>query len=127
MKTIIAGSRDIGSTMYNDRRIQSACTSVIEHAVKESGFNITEVVSGCAFGVDKLGETWAEDNSIPIVKFPADWDLHGRKAGYVRNAQMAEYADALIAIWDGKSKGTANMIELAKNKELKVYVFCLEG
>lgn len=126
MKVIIAGSRDIGSTVYNGRRIQTCSISAIDDAVEESGFSITEVVSGCAFGVDKLGEVWAETNDIPIKKFPADWDLHGRKAGYVRNSQMADYADALIAVWDGKSRGTANMIELAKKKGLKIYVFCLK-
>lgn len=48
---------------------------------------------------------------IPVKRFPADWDRHGRAAGPIRNCQMAQYADALIAIWDGKSRGTKNMID----------------
>ena len=110
MKTIIAGSRSI-----ND-------IEIIRSAVKISGFNITEVVSGTARGVDRLGEVYADKEDIVIKRFPADWDRYGRGAGYRRNAQMAEYGDALIAIWDGESRGTASMIRLARGKGLRVYV-----
>jgi len=110
MKTIIAGSRGI-----NDIRI-------IRSAVEESGFIITEVISGTARGVDRLGEVYAKEEDIPIVRFPADWDRYGRGAGPRRNAQMAEYGDALIAIWDGESRGTKSMIDLAKKAGLRVHV-----
>jgi len=83
---------------------------------------ITEVVSGCATGVDSIGERWARANGIPIRRFPADWSQHGKAAGPIRNRQMAEYADALIAFWDRKSKGTKNMIETANRNNLKVYI-----
>jgi hypothetical protein len=109
MRTIIAGSRTIG-----DIRL-------IDLAVDESGFTITRVISGCAMGVDALGEQWAEVRGVPISKFPADWEL-GRGAGFQRNCQMAINADALIAVWDGRSKGTAHMIIEAHRKGLKVYV-----
>lgn len=110
MKTIIAGSRGV--------------TSKIEvfKAIVESGFHITEVVSGRARGVDRIGEEFALERRIPLKLFPADWDGLGRAAGHIRNAQMAYYADALIAIWDGASKGTANMIHLASRRGLQVYV-----
>lgn len=111
MKVIIAGSRNISD--YD----------VVELAVLQSKFqNITEVVSGCARGVDFLGEQWALNNNIPIRSFPAEWGLYGKSAGYIRNGKMAQYADALIAVWDGKSRGTANMIKLAKERQLLVYV-----
>ena len=114
MKTIIAGSRDI-----EDFQLVLA-------AVKASKFEITEVVSGRARGVDNLGEGWASLNKIPIKPFPAKWTTDegqfDRGAGHKRNAQMAEYADALIAIWDGSSPGTRNMINEAAKRGLKLYV-----
>ncbi|MEA1980842.1 MAG: hypothetical protein U9N54_07710, partial [candidate division Zixibacteria bacterium] len=74
-------------------------------------------------GVDKLGEEYAEQNYIPLLKFPANWNKYGKRAGYVRNEEMANNADALIAIWDGKSKGTNHMINIAKKKGLLVAIF----
>jgi hypothetical protein len=115
MKVIIAGSREITSYV------------VVQLAVAGSGFDITEVVSGTARGVDQLGELWAFENDIPVKRFPADWKKYGKSAGYKRNQQMAEYADALIAIWDGKSAGTGHMISIAKMKQLPVYVHNVIG
>ena len=102
MKVIIAGSRTV--TRFDD----------VLDAVFKSGFVIDEVVSGGAAGADKFGEDWAAVNSTPIKRFYPDWSQYGRSAGPRRNRQMAEYADALIAVWDGKSRGTQNMIEEMK-------------
>lgn len=101
MRVIIAGSRDIHR--YD----------ILLEMVEECGWNITTVVSGGAKGVDALGERYAEEHDIKLVVYPADWEKHGRAAGPIRNKKMAENADALIAIWDGKSRGTSNMIETA--------------
>ena len=109
MKVIIAGSRSI--TDYN----------LVVESVKESGFNIEEIVSGGARGVDTLGERYARENNRPLKIFPANWDKCGKSAGYLRNIEMAVYADALIAIWDGESKGTQHMINIANENNLKVY------
>ena len=70
---------------------------------------ITEVVSGCARGADSLGEMWAEDNHIPIARFPADWEGLGKRAGHVRNAQMADHADAAVIFAYKGSRGSENM------------------
>lgn len=110
MRTIIAGGRDI--TDYK----------LVQKAVKNSGFNITIVISGAQRGVDALGERYAEDNHLPCERYPADWKKFDKSAGPIRNRQMAENADALIAVWDGNSKGTKNMIETAEKFGLKVYV-----
>ena len=110
MKTIIAGSRNIID--YHQ----------VTKAVEESGFQITEVVSGGANGVDKLGEHLAKASLLHCKVFAADWNKYGKRAGYVRNSQMAEYAEALIAVWDGKSRGTDHMIRTAKTQGLKVFV-----
>ena len=110
MKVIVAGSRTI------------ADIAIIAQAIEESGFDVSEVVSGTARGVDILGEEWAKSKGIPVKRFPADWNGLGKRAGFVRNAEMADYAEALVAVWDGKSRGTANMIQVARKKGLKVYV-----
>lgn len=110
MRTIIAGSRQIWSI------------PLVEDAIKASGFDITEVISGGCRGVDEIGEAYADSKGIPCRVFPADWNKHGRAAGPIRNAQMAEYAQALIAVWDGVSRGTLNMIREARKRGLKVYI-----
>lgn len=110
MKTIIAGSRGITDI------------KVVERAMNNSRFTPTEIVCGCARGVDMLGAEWAKRNKVTISWWPADWKAHGRAAGIFRNRQMARHADALVAVWDGKSPGTRNMIETAREYSLEVYV-----
>lgn len=116
MKVIIAGSRTIHD--FN----------LILEVIEKSGFKdqITEIVSGFAKGVDKLGAWYGEKHGIPVTPFLPDWTSHGKAAGPIRNRQMAEYADALIAVWDGESPGTANMIEEAKKRSLKLYIHNLK-
>ena len=108
MKTIIAGGRDY-ETADGDFEI-----------IKN--MDIDEVVCGGARGADEYGKQWAERLGIPVRMFRAEWKLHGKSAGPIRNRQMAEYADALIAFWDGKSRGTKNMIETARKCGLKVTI-----
>jgi len=111
MRTIIAGSRDCKDY------------SKVIQAIKECGWKPTVVISGTASGGDRLGELWARNNGIKIEQHPADWDKYGRKrAGYIRNVEMAEVAEALIALWNGQSAGTKDMIEIAKKKGLKIFV-----
>ena len=81
-----------------------------------------EIVSGGASGADALGERYANEMGYSIKRFPADWAKYGRKAGPLRNEEMAKYADALIAFWDGQSRGTKSMIDLARQNGLKVSV-----
>lgn len=103
MKVIIAGSRNI-----IDFALWHVKTAIED--AKLVGIEITEVVSGGARGIDWCGEQYAIANDIPYKVFHADWKRFGVGAGPLRNVEMAEYADALIAIWDGKSKGTLDMI-----------------
>lgn len=111
MKVIIAGSRSI-----TDPR-------EVAQAIRASGFEITEVVSGGARrGVDRIGERWADLWCIPKKTMPANWKALGKAAGIIRNRQMADYAEGLIAVWDGTSRGTADMIKVATSKGLKVFV-----
>ena len=110
MKTIVAGTRDI--TDYQK----------VYDAIFSAPWIITEIVSGGARGVDTLGEQAAAALGIPVKVFPADWDRLKRAAGPIRNGQMAEYADALIAVWDGSSRGTADMIRQARAHKLRVHL-----
>lgn len=110
MKCIIAGCRYIKDYKH------------VVNGIKAANFTISEVVSGGAAGCDALGERWAKENSIVLQRFPARWDLYGRSAGPIRNEEMAQYADALIAIWDGRSSGTKDMITRAQTKNLNVYI-----
>jgi len=110
MKVIIAGSRDCED--YN----------LLLTAIANAGFDVTAVVSGGAKGADSLGERFAEECALPVFKFPAHWEQYGRAAGPIRNELMAEFGDALIALWDGKSRGTKNMIDRATAHGLKIHV-----
>jgi hypothetical protein len=90
--------------------------------VEKSGITVTTEICGEAAGVDQLGKRWALDRGIPVESCPAKWEKFGRSAGPIRNAEMAARAHALIAIWDGKSPGTKDMIKAAKAKGLQVFV-----
>lgn len=109
MKTIIAGSRTIHDVQ-----------AVVE-AIRDSGFRITEVLCGMAPGVDRQGELWAARHSIRVRYFPANWEVLGRAAGPIRNALMAREADALILVWNGKSRGSASMLREARAAGLKIH------
>lgn len=124
MRTIIAGCRQFAPTVA-DQLVRLA----VRRAIYNRGFPaITEVVSGRAHGIDRAGERWAVAQGIPVKKFPvepADWERYGLQAGRLRNQQMAEYVGpggALIAVWDGSSRGTRHMIECATAIGLRVYV-----
>lgn len=118
MKTIIAGCRDIP---------QQQAWWLVSRAIAASGWKdeITEVIHGAASGVDSAAHEIC-DGIWPVTAMPADWKTHGRAAGPIRNRAMAEIADALIAVWDGKSRGTKNMIETARELGLRVFVFRID-
>lgn len=109
MKTIIAGSRTI--TDYK----------IVEKAIIDSGFIISCVISGCAKGVDTLGEYWAINNNIRIIRYPANWNKNGKMAGYMRNIEMADIADALIVIIENNSRGSSHMAVIARDRGLLVH------
>lgn len=80
------------------------------------------IISGGARGADSLGECYAAERKIPRRVIPAEWSLLGKAAGMVRNRKMLEIADAVVVFWDGQSKGSKNMIEIAEaaGKRMKV-------
>jgi len=115
MRVIIAGSRSITDG------------DEVEKAIAESGFPITRLITGGARGVDRVAIAIARSRGIPVSVFHANWDRYGKRAGFIRNAQMAKYADGLIAVWDGHSRGTRHMIETARRCGLQVYVHIVDG
>jgi len=110
LRTIIAGSREGAS--YGDVKIACALAN----------WKIGLVLSGRARGVDQLGEKWAMERDLIIEPYPANWDF-GKGAGHMRNQVMASRADALVAVWDGVSKGTKHMIETAEKFNLQTIIY----
>lgn len=113
-KVIIAGGRNFDD--YNLLR-----TKIDLYLSKKRPSEI-EIVSGGARGADALGERFAKENSFKLTVMSADWDTFGKSAGYIRNVEMAKYADACVCFWDGKSRGTKNMIEVAQREGLLLKV-----
>lgn len=113
MRVIIAGSRDF--TDYE--LLKKVCD---EHFSDDDTITI---ISGTARGADQLGERYATEKGYAIERFPAEWDKYGKSAGYRRNEEMARVADMLIAFWDGESRGTKHMIDLAYKYKLKLLVW----
>ena len=113
-KVIVAGCRDFADYEL----LKEKCDFYLQNKKPE----IIVIVSGHASGADTLGEHYAQERGYETEIYPADWKTNGRAAGPIRNAQMAAVADALIAFWDGKSRGTKNMIDTATKRGLQVAV-----
>lgn len=105
MKVIIAGGRD-----FNKGNVMRSTAN--KYLLEEK---VSEMVCGMARGADTVGRFWAEERGIPVAEFHAKWGELGRKAGPIRNEEMGRYADALVAFWDGKSRGTRHMINFMKS------------
>ena len=115
-RVIIAGSRG-----FDDYAVlQTVCDNFL--SPKKQTHNIV-IVSGTAKGADSLGEQYARERGYTVERFPVDWQQYSKAAGPIRNRQMTDNADALIAFWDGQSKGTQNMIIEGKKKGLVVRIY----
>jgi len=122
MNILIAGSRNFNDYNFLKEEVNNILINKYD--------NIT-IISGCAKGVDKFGEKFAAEYNINVLKFPAQWDLHGKKAGYLRNEEMVNFLnkenDFAIFFWDGESKGTTHTINLCKKKGIKSYIFIFKN
>lgn len=116
-KVIVAGGRDFASF--------TRLCMILDGHFRETGG--VEIVSGGARGVDSMAERWARTRGIFCDVHPADWKKYGKRAGMVRNAEMAEIADELVAIWNGESRGTAAMIDMMKRRGKPVTVYGYDG
>ena len=114
-RVIIAGTRS-----FNDYELlRTSCNNLL--SVKQRTHTVV-IISGTARGADQMGERYAHERGYDVQQFPANWERDGKAAGFIRNRQMADVADALIAFWDGMSNGTKNMIDNARRKGLAVRV-----
>lgn len=116
MKLIIAGTRWLTDIVKVE--------STIEQVLGVTGWTPSEVVSGLADGPDTIGRSWAIRNGIATKDFEPNWKRYPKIAGFMRNEDMGNYADALIAVWNGKSSGTKNMIDIMRklNKPYRVVI-----
>ena len=121
-RIIVAGSRN-----FVDYGKLEASLNEIINGIRET----VTIISGGARGADSLGERYAIDHDLSLVRFPADWKTKGRAAGVIRNREMAEYAvrdgatGILVAFWDGESRGTKNMINKAVSKGMEVRIISI--
>lgn len=114
-RLIIAGGRNFNDYPF----LRDKCNILLSQ--KMNTHNVI-IISGTCRGADLLGEQYARENNLPVYRYPANWKEYGKTAGYLRNRKMAEEADALVAFWDGKSRGTANMITLARGRQLQIRI-----
>ena len=115
-RVIIAGTRT-----FNNYTLLSSYADKLLAAKRAAGECIV-IVSGHCTGADLLGEKYAVERGYMVEVYEAQWQLYGRAAGPMRNREMAEVSDALIAFWDGVSRGTKNMIDEARACGLAVRV-----
>lgn len=115
LKLIVAGGRDFADY----KLLEEVLWDISKRMPEDTGVSL---VSGMARGADALAVRFARENNVKLHEFPANWDLYGKSAGYKRNTQMAQFADGLLAFWDGKSRGTAHMIKTMESMSKPVRV-----
>lgn len=125
-RIIVAGGRDFNDKYLMEDNLMEWILDIYLENHNSDEKVVLEFITGKARGADTLGEMFAKEHDYKVKEFPADWNKYGKSAGYIRNKQMAEYAaksnGVLFAFWDGKSKGSKNMIDLANKYGLEVHV-----
>ena len=115
---IIAGGRDFDDYALLERTVDQFLENIQDEIT---------IFCGKARGADSLGEQYAKSRGYAVEYFPPDWQRYGRGAGVVRNRKMVEKADALAAVWDGGSRGTEHIIQLARDRGLRLRVTQYRG
>lgn len=118
-KLLVCGSRTINNSEW--------IFSEIEKYISESNLQYSDIhiIEGEASGVDKISKQFAQSKNIPVIEMKADWKAYGRAAGPIRNEQMVRLCDQCLILWDGKSRGTKNDIDLCDkyNKSNKIVIY----
>lgn len=114
-RVIIAGCRN-----YNNYDVAKVYIEYYLSNIQKENDNI--ILSGCASGADAIGERYAKEHCLKVEKYPANWEKYGKSAGPKRNEEMAKNCDYVLCFWDGKSKGTKSMINLAKKYEKPIRI-----
>ena len=122
IRIIVAGTR----TFSDYELLRNKLDNFISELNQKYPGKQVAIITGAAKGADQLGSLYARSHNIPLKEFPADWNTYGRAAGPIRNQQMLDFAlhgiPALIAFWDGESRGTKNMINIAKRCNVQTEV-----
>ena len=114
-KLIVAGGRE-----FSDATLLSQTLIALAHEAGDA--TAISIVSGMARGADMLGFQFAREHKVKCYQFPADWNQYGKRAGFIRNKQMGDFADGLLAFWDGESRGTKQMIEYMQSLNKPVHI-----
>ena len=109
MKLAVVGSRTFSDYPFMEEMLQY--------------HSCTQIISGAARGADRLAKQYSAEKGIPIREFPADWEAHGKSAGFIRNRKIVATCDEVVAFWDGKSRGTKHTIDLAEAAGKPVYKY----
>ena len=128
MQMIIAGSRGLNDRALLDEYVWDAHNMFVDEITEQFGgipywASGLTVIEGGAKGIDRLAREWANRHQLPCRTYPADWKRYGKSAGYKRNEVMAQNAQALLAFWDGKSRGTQHMINIAMENWLPIRIW----
>jgi hypothetical protein len=115
-KVIVAGGRDFNNFELLRTEIWKAHKDIGQEEMSMA------IVSGMARGADAMGASFAHYHGIKLYKFPADWDQHGKAAGFIRNKEMGDFADGLLAFWDGQSRGTKHMIDYMRSLDKPIVI-----
>lgn len=109
-KVVVAGGRTFESSDHLET-LEITLDRLLKRKLKT---HKVIIISGKARGADTLGEVYARKRGLAVEEYPADWVQHGKSAGYIRNSEMCKASDAVCVFWDGKSKGSKNMIDITK-------------
>lgn len=104
----------VGSRSFNDYKFLSEILQ---------WYDVKLIISGGARGADSLARRFAEEHNLPLREFIPEWGRHGRSAGYLRNEQIVEACDEVVAFWNGKSRGTKHTIDIAEQQGKPVSVY----
>ena len=120
MKLLVCGSRSITDLEWVGNQIETYILNDLQLS-----FSDITIIEGEAVGVDSIAKVWGQFRKCPIISMPADWSSYGRAAGIIRNEQMVKLCDNCLILWDGKSKGTKNDIDLCEKykKPNKVVIY----
>ena len=134
-RVIIAGGRDFGNrtteaggldVVWQRKCVDQMYSELAGLFEEELEWGGLLVVSGHAPGTDQMGEMWADEHMFDVELHPADWDTHGKAAGFRRNVEMVNVSQVLVAFWDGKSRGTKHTIDNAIKQGLEVHIYPYE-
>lgn len=122
MKLAIVGGRDFKDKILMARWVALIMTAnIVEVKDKLIKYDV-KIISGGARGADSLGEMFAKIYGCCMAIYKPDWKKHGKAAGFIRNQQIVDNCEIVLAFWDGKSNGTRDTINKAKKAKKPTFI-----